>query len=92
MPVYQYECDVCGMRFELRRHFGESHPMICPAGHKDVHRVFAAPTIIFKGSGFYVTDHGRNGNLNQQSSSSKDQKSPKPEKQTATPAKAGEGA
>ena len=90
MPVYEYECDVCGMRFEMHRHYGDPHPTTCPAGHKGVHRIFAAPTIIFKGSGFYVTDHGRNGNLSRPSSSSKDQKSPKPEEQTASETKVGE--
>jgi putative FmdB family regulatory protein len=63
MPVYEYECDVCGMRFEVHRHFGEPHPTVCPAGHEDTHRVFSPPTIIFRGSGFYVTDNGRNGCL-----------------------------
>ena len=55
MPVYEYECDVCGTRFEIHRHFGEPHPTTCPAGHEGIHRVFAPPTIIFRGSGFYVT-------------------------------------
>jgi len=63
MPVYEYECDVCGMRFEMHQHFGEPHPTTCPAGHEGIHRVFAPPTIIFRGSGFYVTDNGRNGCL-----------------------------
>lgn len=63
MPVYEYECDICGMRFELQRHFGDPHPTRCPDGHTGVHRIFAPPTVIFKGSGFYVTDNGRNGLL-----------------------------
>lgn len=61
MPVYEYVCDVCGMRFSHHRHYGDPHPTTCPAGHQPVHRVFAPPAIIFKGSGFYVTDNGRNG-------------------------------
>ncbi len=61
MPVHEYECDVCGKRFDLRRHFGDPQPNTCPDGHQGIHRVFAPPTIIFKGSGFYVTDNGRNG-------------------------------
>jgi putative FmdB family regulatory protein len=62
MPVYVYECDVCGKRYELHRHFGAPHPDTCPVGHAGLHRVFSPPTIIFKGSGFYVTDNsGSNG-------------------------------
>ena len=68
MPVYRYECGVCGRQFELRRHFGDPHPTTCPDGHTGVHRVFVPPAIIFKGSGFYVTDHGRNGRVSQRSS------------------------
>ena len=77
MPVYEYECDVCGERFELHRHFGEPHPTACPHGHGRVHRVFSPPSIIFKGSGFYVTDNGRNGAISQ--SRSKGTESVKPE-------------
>jgi putative FmdB family regulatory protein len=90
MPVYEYECDVCGTRFDLRRHFGNPHPTVCPAGHEGVHRVFAPPTIIFKGSGFYVTDNGRNGLTSR--SSSQDQVSPsKPkEQESKTETTAGE--
>lgn len=71
MPVYEYECDVCGMRFDLQRHFGDPHPTACPAGHEGVHRVFAPPSIIFKGSGFYVTDHRRNGQVSRRHSEGK---------------------
>lgn len=88
MPVFEYECNVCGMRFDLRRHFGDPHPTTCPLGHKGVHRVFAPPAIIFKGSGFYATDHGRNGRTGQRGTKDKESKSEKQE--TQAEAKAGE--
>jgi predicted nucleic acid-binding Zn ribbon protein len=72
------------MRFERHRHFGQPHPTTCPAGHEGVQRVFAPPTIIFRGSGFYVTDNGRNGSLTRRSVKDKEQKSDQegqPEKQ-----------
>ena len=68
MPVFEYECDVCSVRFELHRHYGDPHPGICPAGHTRVHRVFAPPTVIFRGSGFYVTDNGHNGHTSRRKS------------------------
>lgn len=59
MPRYEYVCDFCGTHFEVNRHFGDPPPETCPQGHAPVHRVFVPPPIIFKGSGFYVTDNGR---------------------------------
>ena len=61
MPIYEYECLECGMHFDRLQRFGEPAPETCPNGHKKVHRLLSEPAIIFKGSGFYVTDHGRNG-------------------------------
>jgi predicted nucleic acid-binding Zn ribbon protein len=67
------------MRFELRRRFGDSPPTTCPEGHNGVHRVFAPPTIIFKGSGFYVTDN-RSSNKSRRKSD-KDKKPSETKKQ-----------
>jgi len=61
MPIYEYECLVCGALFDMRQSVGDPPPASCPAGHRSVRRRLSAPAIIFKGSGFYVTDHGRNG-------------------------------
>ena len=61
MPIYEYECAKCGMRFDKLQRFGDPAPDACPNGHSAVHRLMSQPTIIFKGSGFYVTDNDRNG-------------------------------
>lgn len=61
MPIYEYECRECGVYFDKLQHFGDPAPDTCPNGHKQVHRLLSRPAIIFKGSGFYVTDHRRNG-------------------------------
>ena len=61
MPIYEYECAECGMRFDKLQRFGDPAPDACPKGHRAVHRLMSQPTVIFKGSGFYVTDNGRNG-------------------------------
>jgi len=61
MPIYEYECATCGMRFDKLQRFGDPAPDSCPKGHHAVHRLMSQPTIIFKGSGFYVTDNGRSG-------------------------------
>jgi putative FmdB family regulatory protein len=63
MPIYEYECSECGLHFEKLQKFGDPSPETCPNGHKQVHRLLSQPTIIFKGSGFYVTDNGRSSRV-----------------------------
>ncbi len=57
MPVYEYECLDCGLRFESLQHVNDRDNVKCPRGHRNVRRVFSPPAIVFKGSGFYVTDN-----------------------------------
>ena len=57
MPLYEYECDACGHRFEKIQKFSDPLEDPCPkcAGH--VHKLISSPAIQFKGSGFYITDY-----------------------------------
>ena len=57
MPIYEYVCDSCGIRFERMQHMDEPPLTVCPECNGHVHRVFQPVGIIFKGSGFYVTDN-----------------------------------
>lgn len=57
MPIYEYACDSCGIRFERVQHMNEPALARCPECGGHVHRVFQPVGIIFKGSGFYVTDN-----------------------------------
>ena len=58
MPTYEYKCRRCLNRFELRRSFSDNGvPVACPKCSGEAHRVFTPVPIIFKGSGFYVTDN-----------------------------------
>ena len=56
MPIYEYECEKCHLRFEMKRCFGENGSGFCPQCGSVAQRVFSPVTIIFKGSGFYATD------------------------------------
>ena len=56
MPIYEYECEKCCARFEMKRRFGEDGGSVCPSCGSPARRLFSAAPIIFKGSGFYVTD------------------------------------
>lgn len=57
MPIYEYECGGCHHRFELKQSFSAKPEAACPKCKKKSRRVFHPAPIIFKGSGFYVTDH-----------------------------------
>ncbi|MFC2045563.1 FmdB family zinc ribbon protein [Chloroflexota bacterium] len=57
MPIYEYECEKCAYRFELKRRFDEdAGSPCCPQCESKVRRIFSPSVILFKGSGFYVTD------------------------------------
>lgn len=59
MPVYAYKCDNCGYYFEEKQSFSDDPITDCPnCGHQQtVHRVIQPVGVVFKGSGFYVTDN-----------------------------------
>jgi putative FmdB family regulatory protein len=57
MPIYEYECTACSHRFEKRQGFHDEPKADCPECQAAARRVFHPAPIIFKGSGFYVTDH-----------------------------------
>jgi putative FmdB family regulatory protein len=58
MPVYTYRCDSCGVQFERHQSFNDAPLKTCPECRKKSLKKVITPTkIIFKGSGFYATDH-----------------------------------
>jgi putative FmdB family regulatory protein len=62
MPLYEYECDACGQRFEQIQKYSDGPPEACPkCGKGPVQRLQSSPAIQFKGSGFYITDYARKG-------------------------------
>ena len=63
MPVYEYECQQCSLKFEVKKRFREESGAVCPRCHAEARRIFSPVPIFFKGSGFYVTDNpGSRGN------------------------------
>ena len=57
MPVYEFYCDDCGCRFEEYRELKQRSACPCPECGESARKVFRPVGIIFKGSGFYVTDN-----------------------------------
>ncbi|MFC2066110.1 FmdB family zinc ribbon protein [Chloroflexota bacterium] len=60
MPIYEYECGHCCFRFEMKQSYNEEPETVCPQCQGRTRRVFHATPIIFKGSGFYITDSRKN--------------------------------
>ena len=69
MPTYEYRCRTCDAHFEVQQSFTEDSLTHCPGaaseqgpaacvapGEGEVRKVFSAPSITFKGDGFYKTD------------------------------------
>jgi putative FmdB family regulatory protein len=62
MPLYEYQCEACGQRFELIRKFSDPPVDVCAmCGKGPVMRLLSSPAIQFKGSGWYITDYARKG-------------------------------
>ena len=58
MPVYTYRCENCGVQFERQQSFSEAPLTRCPeCSKKTLRKVYTPVGIVFKGSGFYATDH-----------------------------------
>jgi putative FmdB family regulatory protein len=89
MPLYEYECDACGHRFEKIRLFSDPPLNECPKCGSTVRKLQSAPAIQFKGTGFYITDYakkdsgGKSGE-GRESQSDKGEKSEKSDKSDKT--------
>ena len=74
MPIYDYLCSECGHRFELKQSFDSEPIATCPQCRNSAARQFHAVPVVFKGSGWYVTDYGKRGANSDSHSESKDSK------------------
>lgn len=57
MPTYEYLCKTCSHRFEQWQKMADEALTICPECGGSIRRVYYPAGIVFKGSGFYKTDH-----------------------------------
>ncbi len=58
MPTYEYLCNNCSHRFEIWQKMSDDPLTTCPRCGQHIRRVLFPAGIVFKGSGFYKTDHG----------------------------------
>lgn len=78
MPVYSYRCQSCGVQFDRHQRFSDDPLVVCPeCNEPSLQKLIQPVGIVFKGSGFYVTDNrgASNGSLESSKSSSKSEKS-----------------
>jgi putative FmdB family regulatory protein len=72
MPLYEYECDACGGRFEVIQKFSETSTECRTCGKGPVRRLVAAPAFQFKGTGWYITDYAQKGKSGADGASAKE--------------------
>ncbi len=63
MPLYEYQCEACGKRFEvIQKKYSDAPVETCTkCGKGPVRQLLSSPAIQFKGSGWYITDYAKKG-------------------------------
>lgn len=80
MPTYGYKCDKCENAFEVFQGINDEQVMECPDCGGTTNRIFYPVGIIFKGSGFHITDYCRPKEADKEADKEKD-KSAEPKKE-----------
>ena len=57
MPIYEYQCESCEHIFEVQQKFSDPLVEACIKCGKSVRKLISAPGLMFKGTGWYVTDY-----------------------------------
>jgi putative FmdB family regulatory protein len=71
MPIYTYRCENCGVQFDRQQSFSDPPLTRCPeCSKKTLRKVYQPVGIVFRGSGFYATDHRSPSGANRSSSGS----------------------
>jgi putative FmdB family regulatory protein len=87
MPLYEYQCQECRLRYERLEHVSAMHDGTCPECGGNAHRLIGAPALQFKGSGWYVNDYGK-GNGDTPRATAKETEAAKSAAETSAPSKA----
>ena len=88
VPLYEYQCDSCGHRFELIRKFSDPPASSCPRCGGPITKLVSSPAFHLKGSGWYATDYAKKsegakgGSAESKEASAKDTKDSKDSKES----------
>jgi len=83
MPIYQYHCPKCNLKFELKQSFSDESMVACPKCQNGAKRLFSPVPVIFKGTGFYSTDNRKGSSESTSTESKIDKKEDKGEPKEA---------
>lgn len=87
MPTYEYKCLSCGVEFDAFQKMSDSPLDRCVECRGKVRRVVSGGSgLIFKGSGFYITDYAK-GKGSKDSTDTSTKKAPKPSSTSSKPLK-----
>jgi len=86
MPLYEYQCDACGNRFEKIRKFSDPPVAECPACGGAVRKLVSSPAFQFKGTGWYATDYAKPGGGKDAGAEAGNDSKPESTKNDKTPA------
>lgn len=86
MPTYEYRCPKCGTEFEAFQKITSKPVATCPkCGAKAKRLMSAGAGLVFKGSGFYLTDYGRSGQKAREARAESEHKASSGEKSSEKP-------
>ncbi len=86
MPLYEYECERCGARFEIIQRFSDPPVETCRSCGGPVHKLISPPAIQFKGTGWYITDYAKKNGSSPSTPSTSSNGNGKSDSSTSTPA------
>jgi putative FmdB family regulatory protein len=89
MPLYEYQCESCGRRFERIQKFSDPPVDACPFCSGAVKKLLSSPAIQFKGSGWYITDYAKKSGADSKPAAATDEKKGAESTETKTESKTG---
>jgi putative FmdB family regulatory protein len=78
MPIYEYRCKKCNDQIEVFQKLSDKPPTKCRKCGGRMEKQFSRTSVQFKGEGWYVTDYGRKGSVEEKVE--KELSSPEPAK------------
>lgn len=88
MPTYTYRCQTCGVEFDRVQKFSDAPLTHCPECDGTVKRVPQASAVVFKGSGWYITDSKKASSATSAASTAKKEESAPAKAETSASASA----
>ena len=90
MPLYEYQCEACGHRFEVIQKYSDAPIETCPRCNGAVRKLLSSPAIQFKGTGWDITDYARAGKSDSSAPGASGSSSEKTEKSDSAASASGE--